>query len=203
MTPATASVDVAGNQCTGRCRTISPSCSRRTRCSPGTRSAEMFGSACCSRACPKPNARRVRAIASKPVGLADLPTTIPPSYQAACGSARHWRERWPRNRHAAHGRAVRLRSTTDRRLRPDLSGPSARSGSTIVSSPTAWAKLYRSPTASRYSPARPGTIKQIIAVDEPHPRKPDFVTSEKFTKLRNELYSLLHDEIRKAVSEAP
>src|SRR6185437_9161584 len=29
--------------------------------------------------------------------------------------------------------------------------------------------------------ARPGTIKKIIKVDEPHPRKPDFVTSEKFT----------------------
>ena len=52
--------------------------------------------------------------------------------------------------------------------------------------------------------ARPGTIKKIIKVDEPHPRKPDFVTSEKFTGLRNELYALLHDEIRKAVSsEAP
>ena len=48
--------------------------------------------------------------------------------------------------------------------------------------------------------ARPGTIKQVIAVDEPHPRKPDFVTSEKFTRLRNELYGLLHDEIRKTVS---
>jgi NitT/TauT family transport system ATP-binding protein len=48
--------------------------------------------------------------------------------------------------------------------------------------------------------ARPGTIKQIIAVDEPHPRNPEFATSEKFTKLRNELYGLLHDEIRKAVS---
>ena len=36
--------------------------------------------------------------------------------------------------------------------------------------------------------ARPGTIKQIIAVDEPHPRKPEFVTSEKFTALRNQLY---------------
>jgi NitT/TauT family transport system ATP-binding protein len=47
--------------------------------------------------------------------------------------------------------------------------------------------------------ARPGTIKQIIAVDEPHPRKPEFVTSEKFTALRNELYALLHDEIRKTV----
>jgi NitT/TauT family transport system ATP-binding protein len=50
--------------------------------------------------------------------------------------------------------------------------------------------------------ARPGTIKKIIHVDEPHPRKPGFVTSEKFTTLRNELYALLHDEIRKAVSES-
>jgi NitT/TauT family transport system ATP-binding protein len=48
--------------------------------------------------------------------------------------------------------------------------------------------------------ARPGTIKKIINIDEPHPRKPDFVTSEKFTMLRNELYALLHDEIRKTVA---
>jgi NitT/TauT family transport system ATP-binding protein len=50
--------------------------------------------------------------------------------------------------------------------------------------------------------ARPGTIKQVIAVDEPHPRKPEFVTSEKFTSLRNRLYGLLHDEIRKAVLQS-
>src|SRR6202008_65004 len=50
--------------------------------------------------------------------------------------------------------------------------------------------------------ARPGTIKQIIAVDEPHPRKPDFVTSTKFTAIRNQLYGLLHDEIRKAMADA-
>jgi len=50
--------------------------------------------------------------------------------------------------------------------------------------------------------ARPGTIKQVITVDEPHPRKPEFVTSEKFTKLRNQLYALLHDEIRKTMSAA-
>ena len=50
--------------------------------------------------------------------------------------------------------------------------------------------------------ARPGMIKKIITVDEPHPRNPGFVTSEKFTALRNELYALLHDEIRKAVSES-
>jgi len=50
--------------------------------------------------------------------------------------------------------------------------------------------------------ARPGTVKKIIRVDEPHPRKPEFVTSEKFTELRNELYALLHDEIRKTVAES-
>ena len=50
--------------------------------------------------------------------------------------------------------------------------------------------------------ARPGTVKEIIEVDEPHPRKPDFITSEKFTRIRNRLYSLLHDEIRKSVSES-
>jgi NitT/TauT family transport system ATP-binding protein len=50
--------------------------------------------------------------------------------------------------------------------------------------------------------ARPGTIKEIIKVDEPHPRKPDFVTSEKFTSIRNELYRLLHDEIRKTMAES-
>jgi len=48
--------------------------------------------------------------------------------------------------------------------------------------------------------ARPGTIKQVIAVEEPHPRKPEFVTSAKFTGLRNQLYGLLHDEIRKTMS---
>ena len=50
--------------------------------------------------------------------------------------------------------------------------------------------------------ARPGSIKQVIAVDEPHPRRPEFVTSAKFTSLRNQLYGLLHDEIRKAVHQS-
>jgi NitT/TauT family transport system ATP-binding protein len=50
--------------------------------------------------------------------------------------------------------------------------------------------------------ARPGTIKQVIAVDEPHPRKPAFMTADKFTALRNQLYGLLHDEIRKTMAEA-
>ena len=49
--------------------------------------------------------------------------------------------------------------------------------------------------------ARPGTIKQIIAVDEPHPRKPSFMTALKFHALRDQLYGLLHDEIRKSIAE--
>jgi len=48
--------------------------------------------------------------------------------------------------------------------------------------------------------ARPGTVKELIAVDEPHPRQPGFVTSEKFTAIRNRLYGLLHDEIRKSMT---
>ena len=47
--------------------------------------------------------------------------------------------------------------------------------------------------------ARPGQIKEVIAVEEPHPRRPDFITAPKFTTLRNRLYALLHDEIRKTV----
>ena len=49
--------------------------------------------------------------------------------------------------------------------------------------------------------ARPGSIKEIISIDEPHPRKPGFVTTEKFSQLRNTLYGLLHEEIRKAVAQ--
>ena len=50
--------------------------------------------------------------------------------------------------------------------------------------------------------ARPGRIKEIITVDEPHPRNPAFVTTDKFSRLRNTLYGLLHDEIRKAVEQS-
>jgi NitT/TauT family transport system ATP-binding protein len=88
-------------------------------------------------------------------------------------------------------------------LGEDLSVLLARSGRTIVFVTHSLGEaVFLADRVAVFS-ARPGTIKQIIAVDEPHPRKPDFVTSEKFTKLRNELYSLLHDEIRKAVSETP
>jgi NitT/TauT family transport system ATP-binding protein len=47
--------------------------------------------------------------------------------------------------------------------------------------------------------ARPGRIKTVLSVDEPHPRTPAFMTSAKLAGLRNELYELLHDEVRKAM----
>jgi NitT/TauT family transport system ATP-binding protein len=49
--------------------------------------------------------------------------------------------------------------------------------------------------------ARPGTIKEVIEVDEPHPRRPEFMTSPKFHALRDRLYELLHEEIRKSMAE--
>ena len=50
--------------------------------------------------------------------------------------------------------------------------------------------------------ARPGKIKKIIDVDESHPRKSTFMTSPKLGALRNELYELLHDEIRKTMQSS-
>ncbi len=69
------------------------------------------------------------------------------------------------------------------------------------SSPTAWARPTFLADRVAVFTARPGTIKELIAVDEPHPRKPEFMTSDKFTAIRNRLYGLLHDEIRKTMAE--
>jgi len=49
--------------------------------------------------------------------------------------------------------------------------------------------------------ARPGRIKQLISVEEGHPRKSKFMTSAKLGTLRNELYELLHTEIRKTMTQ--
>jgi ABC-type nitrate/sulfonate/bicarbonate transport system ATPase subunit len=87
-------------------------------------------------------------------------------------------------------------------LGEDVSVLLARSGKTIVFVTHSLGEaVFLADRVAVFS-ARPGTIKEIIAVDEPHPRKPEFVTSEKFTALRNRLYGLLHDEIRKAVLQA-
>jgi NitT/TauT family transport system ATP-binding protein len=43
--------------------------------------------------------------------------------------------------------------------------------------------------------ARPGRITKTISVEEDHPRRRSFMTSEKLNRIRNELYDLLHDEV--------
>jgi NitT/TauT family transport system ATP-binding protein len=87
-------------------------------------------------------------------------------------------------------------------LGEDLSVLLARSGRTIVFVTHSLGEaVFLADRVAVFS-ARPGTIKQVIAVDEPHPRKPEFVTSEKFASLRNQLYGLLHDEIREAVLQS-
>lgn len=50
--------------------------------------------------------------------------------------------------------------------------------------------------------ARPGTIKETMVVDEPHPRKPQFMTSDAFNRTRNRLYDALREEVLKAMDEA-
>jgi len=47
--------------------------------------------------------------------------------------------------------------------------------------------------------ARPGKVKDVIAIDEPHPRSPEFMLTSRFTERRNRLYELLRDEIRTTV----
>ena len=48
---------------------------------------------------------------------------------------------------------------------------------------------------------RPGRVKRIISVDEPHPRSPDFMLEPRFNELRNEVYGLLRDEIRQTLMD--
>jgi NitT/TauT family transport system ATP-binding protein len=47
--------------------------------------------------------------------------------------------------------------------------------------------------------ARPGCIKAVLEVDEAHPRHPSFMVSEKCSRLRNELYELLREEVLNAI----
>jgi len=87
-------------------------------------------------------------------------------------------------------------------LGEDLSVLLASTGKTIVFVTHSLGEaVYLADRVAVFS-ARPGRIKEIIAVNEPHPRKPSFVTTEKFSDLRNTLYGLLHDEIRKAVEQS-
>ena len=42
---------------------------------------------------------------------------------------------------------------------------------------------------------------RLLTVDEPHPRKASFMTSDKLGRIRNELYELLREEVISAMGE--
>jgi NitT/TauT family transport system ATP-binding protein len=85
-------------------------------------------------------------------------------------------------------------------LGEDLSVLLARTGKTIIFVTHSLVEAVFLADRVAVLTARPGKIKKIIHVDEGHPRKSNFMTSPKLTTLRNELYALLHDEIRKTMT---
>jgi ABC-type nitrate/sulfonate/bicarbonate transport system ATPase subunit len=86
-------------------------------------------------------------------------------------------------------------------LGEDLSVLLARTGKTIVFVTHSLVEAVFLADRVAVFTARPGRIKQIINVEEGHPRSRSFMTSVKLSQLRNELYELLHDEVRKATME--
>ena len=84
-------------------------------------------------------------------------------------------------------------------LGEDLSVLLARTGKTIVFVTHSLVEAIFLADRVAVFTARPGKIKQIISVSEPHPRDRSFMTSAKLSQLRNELYELLHDEIRRTM----
>ena len=86
-------------------------------------------------------------------------------------------------------------------LGEDLSVLLARTGKTIVFVTHSLVEaIFLADRVAVFS-ARPGRIKQIISVNEKHPRNRSFMTSPKLSQMRNELYDLLHDEIRKTLDQ--
>ncbi|MGH8220260.1 MAG: ABC transporter ATP-binding protein [Steroidobacteraceae bacterium] len=82
-------------------------------------------------------------------------------------------------------------------LGEDLSGLLERSSKTIVFVTHSLAEaVYLSDRIFVFT-ARPARIKSIVTVAEPHPRRPEFMTCDKFNELRTRLYVLLREEIRR------
>jgi NitT/TauT family transport system ATP-binding protein len=85
-------------------------------------------------------------------------------------------------------------------LGEDLSMLLARTGKTIVFVTHSLAEAVFLADRIVVMTARPGRIKASIDVPHPHPRSPDFMLTEEFGRIRNELYALLRDEIRATVA---
>lgn len=82
----------------------------------------------------------------------------------------------------------------------DLSVLLSRTGKTIIFVTHSLAEAVFLADRIVVMTARPGRVKEIIAVAEPHPRSPDFMLTPQFGDIRNRLYALLRDEIRQTVA---
>jgi NitT/TauT family transport system ATP-binding protein len=85
-------------------------------------------------------------------------------------------------------------------LGEDLSVLLARTGKTIVFVTHSLVEAVFLADRVAVFTARPGRVRSILCIGEAHPRSRAFMTSEKLSRLRNELYDLLHDEIRKTLN---
>ena len=85
-------------------------------------------------------------------------------------------------------------------LGEDLSVLLARTGKTIVFVTHSLAEAVFLSDRIVLMSARPAHIKQIITVDQPHPRLPEFMLEPRFSELRNRCYAALRDEIRAAMT---
>jgi NitT/TauT family transport system ATP-binding protein len=87
-------------------------------------------------------------------------------------------------------------------LGEDLSALLSRTGKTVLFVTHSLAEAVFLSDRIIVMSARPGRVKSIIPVDEPHPRPPAFMLQTRFGELRNACYALLRDEIRAAMAEA-
>jgi NitT/TauT family transport system ATP-binding protein len=87
-------------------------------------------------------------------------------------------------------------------LGEDLSVLLAETGKTIVFVTHSLAEAVFLSDRIALMTARPGRIKSIIEIAEPHPRLPGFMLHPRFSALRNACYASLRDEIRQAMGNS-
>ena len=87
-------------------------------------------------------------------------------------------------------------------LGEQLSGILERTGKTILFVTHSLAEAAYLSDRILVMTSRPGRIKATIEVPFDRPRRPELMLDEPFNRLRNELLSLLHDEIVRAAEEA-